>query len=101
MSSDEYAQLLLSKFDDLRADIKDLRAECRDSFRELNVVQDEHSERITAIETRSRIESQPVARRGVNLKKVAVVSGAGGSLMFLPNLIHAAAEFLKALPPGK
>lgn len=97
MSSDEVT-LILAAIGGLKTDIGNCEQRLSARMSDFGVVQEEHGERITVIETRHRYNApEPPPKRRVSVKRVAITGGIGGALAFIPQIIHDIGELIRAL----
>lgn len=100
MSSDEVT-LILAAINSVKTDIGMCESRLSSRMADIAVVQEEHGERLTVIETRHRSDNghddDRAARRRVNVKRVAITGGIGGAIAFIPQIIHDIGELIKAL----
>lgn len=100
MSSDEVT-LILAAIGGLKTDIGQCEHRLSSRMAEFGVVQEEHGERLTIIETRYKAEGghddARAARQRSNIKRAVGVGGGLGALAFIPQLIHDFGELIRAI----
>jgi len=100
MSSDEVT-LILAAINGVKTDIQLCESRLSGRMADISVVQEEHGERLTVIETRHRpgggYDDDRAARRRTNVKRAVGVGGGLGALAFIPQIIHDIGALIKAL----
>lgn len=100
MSSDEVT-LILAAISGVKIDIGMCESRLSSRMADIAVVQEEHGDRLTVIETRYKADGgrddDRAARRRTNVKRAVGVGGGLGALAFVPQLIHDLGQLIKAI----